>query len=40
MSDNYRDGCPPKRFGITWLLVQVIYVGAWLSDPFNRRSEK
>lgn len=37
MSDNYRDGCPPRRFGITWVLVQMVYLGAWLSDFGGRR---
>ena len=36
MSDKYRDGCPSKKFGLSWLVVQLVYLGAWLSDPLGR----
>jgi len=39
MSDDYRDGCPSKRFTIGWFLVQAVYFAAWLSS-FGRKVEK
>lgn len=30
-SDNYRDGCS-KKWSLSWLLVQAVYLAAWLSD--------
>lgn len=37
MSDDYRDGCPEKRFTLTWFLCQAVFFAAWLTDPFNRK---
>ena len=36
MSDNYRDGCS-KKWTLSWFIVQVVFIAAWLSDPFNRK---
>lgn len=30
-SDNYRDGCS-KRWTLTWMLVQAVYLAAWLTN--------
>lgn len=32
--------CGDKRWRLSWLIVQAVYVAAWLSDPFNRRSPR
>lgn len=29
--------CGDKRFTLTWLLVQLVYAAAWLSDPMRRK---
>lgn len=30
-SDNYRDGCS-KRWTLSWVLVQIVYVAAWAAN--------
>ena len=37
MSDNYRDGCPGKKWRLSWFIVQVVYLAAWISDLGGRR---
>jgi hypothetical protein len=40
MSDQYRDGCPGKKWQLGWFIVQAVYLAAWLTDPFNRKGTK
>lgn len=39
MSDDYRDGCPSKRWTLSWFLVQIVYLAAWLAD-LGRKDER
>lgn len=40
MSDNYRDGCPGKRFGLGWWLVYGFLALSWLANLGERKGNR
>lgn len=40
MSDDYRDGCSSKRWTLSWFVVQLVFIGAWIAQIGERRNRR